>query len=258
MTTKQSAFGLDLEEMANIERKLHEKRAIAQPRERELFGVFEEALTDEEAWALKYLYAYMPVNDLADYDGRLFLNHVRKTLEIRERMPWGTRVPDRLFLAFVLPYRVNTENIEDSRGLLHAELAERTRKLTMADAILETNYWCHEKAVYIGSDLRTLSPLSMIRNARGRCGEGIDPRGRRAAQHRHSGEAGLYAAVGALRQQSCMGGSLGGRRVALLRGVRTGSPLESGLVQSAGAACHARQHANFRRLPGAGRHHARP
>ncbi|NBD26533.1 transglutaminase domain-containing protein [Paenibacillus glycinis] len=172
MTTKQPcAFDLDHEEMASIERKLQEKRAVARPRERELFGVFEEALTEEEAWALKYLYAYMPVNDLADYDGRLFLSHVRKTLEIRERMPWGTRVPDRLFLAFVLPYRVNTENIEDSRGVLHAELAERTLPLTMADAILETNYWCHEKAVYVGSDLRTLSPLSMIRNARGRCGE---------------------------------------------------------------------------------------
>lgn len=80
-------------------------------------------------------------------------------------------MPDHLFLHFVLPYRVNTENIEDSRGILHEALAERTKSLSMADAILETNYWCHEKATYIGSDLRTISPLTMIRNARGRCGE---------------------------------------------------------------------------------------
>ncbi|MFC4810998.1 transglutaminase domain-containing protein [Paenibacillus sp. GCM10023250] len=169
--TQPAAFSLDDAAMARIERKFQEKRAIAQAREDALFGVFQDALTDEERWALKYLYAYMPVIDLADYDGTLFLNHVRTTLEIRRRMPWGARVPDHLFLAFVLPYRVNTENIEDSRGMLHAELAGRTLALSMADAILETNYWCHEKATYVGSDLRTLSPLGMIRNARGRCGE---------------------------------------------------------------------------------------
>ena len=93
----------------------------------------------------------MPVNDMADYDGELFLSHVRQALDIRKRVPWGERVPDHLFLHFVLPYRVNTENIEDFRGILYNELAERTAKLSMADAILETNYWCHEKATYIGA-----------------------------------------------------------------------------------------------------------
>src|SRR5690606_12758045 len=130
--------------------------------------IFQEALTEEEAWALKYLFAYMPINDMADDDGALFLSHVRQTLEIRGKMPWGARVPDHLFLHFVLPYRVNTENIEDSRGILYRELAERTAHLSMAEAILETNYWCQEKATYIGSHLRTLSPLSMIQSARGR------------------------------------------------------------------------------------------
>ncbi|MWV44294.1 transglutaminase domain-containing protein [Paenibacillus sp. HJL G12] len=171
MTMQTSAFSLDSKTMDQIERKLQEKRELAQARAHELFDVFQQELTEEETWALKYLFAYMPVNDMADYDGMLFLSHVRRTLEIRNRMPWGKRVPDHLFLHFVLPYRVNTENIEDSRGILHEALAERTKSLSMADAILETNYWCHEKATYIGSDLRTISPLTMIRNARGRCGE---------------------------------------------------------------------------------------
>ncbi|MEK4356515.1 transglutaminase domain-containing protein [Paenibacillus sp. FSL M7-1455] len=171
MTMQTSAFSLDQAAIELIERKFGEKRRMAKAREQELFGIFQEELTEEETWALKYLYAYMPVNDMADYDGALFLNHVRTTLAIRKEMPWGERVPDHLFLHFVLPYRVNTENIEDSRGILHEALAERTKSLSMADAILETNYWCHEKATYIGSDLRTISPLTMIRNARGRCGE---------------------------------------------------------------------------------------
>lgn len=155
--------------MEQIERKFQEKKSLAQARATQLFQIFEQDLTEEEIIALKYLYAYMPVNDLADYNGELFLNHVRTTLKIRRDMPW--QVPDHIFLHFVLPYRVNTENIEEHRQILHEQLAERTSKLSMTEAILETNYWCHEVATYIGSDLRTISPLTMIKNARGRCGE---------------------------------------------------------------------------------------
>ncbi|MCM3627724.1 transglutaminase domain-containing protein [Paenibacillus glycanilyticus] len=171
MTVGSTIFSLDQEALEQIERKFRLKQELGTARLQELFGIFQEALTEEERWALKYLFAYMPVNDMADYDGSLFLSHVRQTLNIRSKVPWGASVPDELFLHFVLPYRVNTENIEDSRGILYRELAERTAHLSMAEAILETNYWCQEKATYIGSDLRTLSPLSMIRNARGRCGE---------------------------------------------------------------------------------------
>ncbi|OAB43009.1 transglutaminase domain-containing protein [Paenibacillus glacialis] len=171
MTIQTSVFSLDDITMELIERKFREKELIAQSRNVQLFNIFQEELTEEETWALKFLYAYMPINDLADYDGSLFLSHVRQTLEIRKEVPWGERVPDHLFLHFVLPYRVNSESIEDCRHILFNELAERTANLSMADAILETNYWCHEKATYIGSDLRTISPLTLIRNARGRCGE---------------------------------------------------------------------------------------
>ncbi|CAM3878047.1 MULTISPECIES: transglutaminase domain-containing protein [Paenibacillus] len=171
MTIQTSAFSLEPDMRETIEAKFKEKLILGEARKQELFGIFDQELTEEETWALKYLYAYMPVNDMADYDGELFLSHVRRTLAIRKQVPWGNRVPDHLFLHFVLPYRVNTENIEDSRGILYDALAERTSRLSMKDAILETNYWCHEKATYIGSDLRTISPLTMIRNARGRCGE---------------------------------------------------------------------------------------
>ncbi|MGX4583899.1 transglutaminase domain-containing protein [Paenibacillus chitinolyticus] len=166
-----SVFSMDAEALAEVQRKFDLKREFARAKEEELFGVFRQKLTEEEAWALKFLYAYMPLNDLADYDGALFLNHVRTTLEIRAKVPWGRRVPDHLFLHFVLPLRVNSENLEDCRGVLYEELAERTKHLPMEKAILETNYWCHEKATYVGSDLRTISPLTMLRSAQGRCGE---------------------------------------------------------------------------------------
>ncbi|MFF2156954.1 transglutaminase domain-containing protein [Paenibacillus chitinolyticus] len=166
-----AVFSMDAEALAEVQRKFDLKREFARAKEEELFSVFRQKLTEEEAWALKFLYAYMPLNDLADYDGALFLNHVRTTLEIRAKVPWGRRVPDHLFLHFVLPLRVNSENLEDCRGVLYEELAERTKHLPMEKAILETNYWCHEKATYVGSDLRTISPLTMLRSAQGRCGE---------------------------------------------------------------------------------------
>ncbi|MFC7678714.1 transglutaminase domain-containing protein [Paenibacillus sp. GCM10028914] len=171
MTIQTSVFSLDSHMLELIDQKFLKKKAVAEARKHELFDIFQEELTEEETWALKYLFAYMPINDMADYDGALFLSHVRQTLAIRKQMPWGERVPDHLFLHFVLPYRVNTENIEDHRGIMNEELSKRTSHLSMAEAILETNYWCHEKATYIGSDLRTMSPLGMMRNARGRCGE---------------------------------------------------------------------------------------
>ncbi|PAK50330.1 transglutaminase [Paenibacillus sp. 7541] len=163
-----TTYGFDVQVM---EEKFAAKRQWAKFRERELFGVFREPLTEEERLLLKFLYAYMPLHDLADYDGAFFLRHVRHALEVREQMPWGRSVPEELFVHFVLPYRVNNENIDESRMVIHHELAPRVQGLSMSEAVLETNYWCHERATYTGNDARTVSPLTLMRTALGRCGE---------------------------------------------------------------------------------------
>lgn len=162
---------LDADTRLLVEEKFKYKRELAKAKEKELFGVFDEELTEDEELALKYLFAYMPLNDLADYGGTLFLEHVRKALYIQSVVSWGARIPSSIFLHFVLPYRVNNENIEDIRGLLFEEIYPRVKEMTMEEAILETNHWCHEKANYIGNDRRTVSPLTLIRTALGRCGE---------------------------------------------------------------------------------------
>ncbi len=154
-----------------IKEKFTFKKQLASHRNNQLFQVFQQSMTEEEHFLMQYLYAYMPLNDLANYDGEMFLSHIRKTLKIRNSVPWGKDVPDDLFLHFVLPYRVNNENIEDSRDLLFDQLYDRVKDLTLTDAILETNYWCHEKATYTGNDIRTVSPLTLMRTTLGRCGE---------------------------------------------------------------------------------------
>ncbi|MCX6248200.1 MAG: transglutaminase-like domain-containing protein [Bacteroidetes bacterium] len=71
----------------------------------------------------------------------------------------------------MLPVRVNNENLDSSRWVFFSELKDRIRKLSMKDAALEVNHWCHEKVTYKGSDSRTSSPLATVKNAYGRCGE---------------------------------------------------------------------------------------
>ena len=166
--TTHTAYGLNMD---LIHHKLAWKKEQAQGRAESLFDVFDQPLSEQEEELLQFLYAYMPLHDLADYDGAFFLQHIRQVLQVQAEMPWGERIPADIFVNYVLPYRVNNENIDQSRSVIYNELAERVKQLSMTDAILETNYWCHERATYIGTDIRTVSPLTIMRTALGRCGE---------------------------------------------------------------------------------------
>ncbi|MDR2293258.1 MAG: transglutaminase domain-containing protein [Prevotellaceae bacterium] len=130
-----------------------------------------QELTTEEREAMKFLYAFMPVCDMADYDSRFFLENIRTSFVARSEMPWGTKIPDDIFRHFVLPVRVNNENLDESRMIFYNELKNRIGNLSMHDAALEINHWCHEKVTYSPSDSRTSSPLASVRSATGRCGE---------------------------------------------------------------------------------------
>lgn len=138
----------------------------------ELFSIFSDStLTLSEREALMFLYAYMPIGDITDYHGKYYLANIRLSEQARHEMPWGKTVTDELFRHFVLPVRVNNENLDESRKVFYGELKERVKGLSMKDAILEVNHWCHEKVVYRPSDARTCSPLASVQTAYGRCGE---------------------------------------------------------------------------------------
>lgn len=128
-------------------------------------------ITPKETEALKFLYAYLSTPDLLDYSPEFYLENIRVALKAAEEMPWGESVPDREWRHFVLPPRVNNEDMDHSRGIFYEELKERVKGLSMLEAILEVNHWCHEKVSYQPSDARTSSPLATVCNALGRCGE---------------------------------------------------------------------------------------
>ncbi len=136
-----------------------------------LFDIFDTDLADKEKEALQFLYAYMPLADIADHTGDYFLANIRTSFKAQREMPWGASVPEREFRHFVLPVRVNNEDLDNSRMLFYDELKERVRNLSLHDAVLEINHWCHEKVIYTPSDARTSSPLASIKTAHGRCGE---------------------------------------------------------------------------------------
>ncbi|MCT4637046.1 MAG: transglutaminase-like domain-containing protein [Bacteroidales bacterium] len=151
--------------------KFEQRRAMCKNRDKELFDVLNSNISDKEKEALKFLYAYMPLCDLADYNGNFFLKQVKASFEAKETFRWGKSIPEDIFRHFVLPYRVNNENLDTARIVFLKELKNRIINMDMYHAALEVNHWCHEKVNYQPTDIRTSAPLSTIRTSYGRCGE---------------------------------------------------------------------------------------
>lgn len=165
-------FIQDAEYRQQVQQDFLKRTEIFNERTQPLLNVFkEEKLTTKETEALQFLCAYMPLSDLADYDGRFFLKQVRLAFAARDEFPWGKTIPEEIFRHFVLVYRVNNENLDNAREVFFNELRPRLQGLSMYDAALEVNHWCHEKVAYRPSDGRTSSPLATVRTALGRCGE---------------------------------------------------------------------------------------
>lgn len=112
-----------------------------------LFTIFDQPLTTGEREAMEFLYTYMPVADICNNSGNLFLDAVRSSLQARSEMPWGKQIPKEVFRHFVLPVRVNNEDLDNSRLVFYDELKERIKGLSLYDAVLEVNTgamkkWC--------------------------------------------------------------------------------------------------------------------
>lgn len=91
----------------------------------ELFSITDKPeLKEEERDALKFLYAYMPINDIADYSGDFFLKMVRSSFEARDFFRWEIRYRKIFSAIFVLPPRVNNEDLDSARVVFFKELKE--------------------------------------------------------------------------------------------------------------------------------------
>ncbi|MBR6334129.1 MAG: transglutaminase domain-containing protein [Bacteroidales bacterium] len=129
------------------------------------------AQTFTKSDALKFLYQYMPQSDRADYDTAFFKMQVDYAFLARETFSWGKTIPDDIFKHFVLVYRVNNEDLDTARAFIFHQLRDRIKDMSMYEAALEVNHWCHEYVDYQPADVRTSAPLATIRTSHGRCGE---------------------------------------------------------------------------------------
>jgi len=154
-----------------VEARYEKQKQLGKNRWEQVFKLTDEKMALREKEALKFILAYSSLSDIADYDGDFFLKNIRASFAARDTFSWGKTVPAALFRHFVLPVRVNNENLDSSRMVFFAELKDRIKKMSMQQAVLEVNHWCHEKVTYRGTDERTSSPLSTVRTAYGRCGE---------------------------------------------------------------------------------------
>ena len=168
-SSKHAHFISDSTYRTHVEQDFQQKQAVMS--KGNLFAIFDTDLTLYEREALEFLYAYMPLADITDYPGSFHLMNVQAARRAAEEMPWGRMVSEELFRHFVLPVRVNNEPLDSARVVFYEELKPRVQNLSMRNAILEVNHWCHEKAVYQPSDARTSAPLATVRTAYGRCGE---------------------------------------------------------------------------------------
>lgn len=167
---RENHFITDKQYRAQVHADFVERQQLAQGRAEILFSGM-DTLCCRDREALEFLYSYMPYSDLADYDADFFLKQVQCAFEARETFSWGKAVPEDIFRHFVLVYRVNNEDLDTARMLMFNELKDRVKGLSMEQAALEVNHWCHEYVAYRAADMRTSAPLATMRTSLGRCGE---------------------------------------------------------------------------------------
>jgi hypothetical protein len=169
--SKEKALIQNPDRLADIQQMLSVQKELSSKSQVPIWDIFNTKLSVEEKQALEFVYAYMPLSDLADYQPGFFLKNVQYSLKARAEMPWGKTIPEEEFLHFVLPLRVNNENLDNFREVMYNEITSRVNGMDMKQAALEINHWCHEKVNYRGTDSRTSAPLSTVKKTFGRCGE---------------------------------------------------------------------------------------
>ena len=97
---------IENKEYLNVtQRAFSTRKQLAINRDSALFTVFDRKLSTKQSEALKFLYAYMPLSDLADYNGDFFLANTDIALRAQSESKWGNEIPEDIFLHYILPLK---------------------------------------------------------------------------------------------------------------------------------------------------------
>ncbi len=87
----------------DIEKMLKVQKELTANSLKPIWSVLDHPASKNEEQALKFIYAYMPLSDLADYKPEFIRANVEQSLLAKKEMPWGNNIPEEEFLHFVLP-----------------------------------------------------------------------------------------------------------------------------------------------------------
>ncbi|MFA4986193.1 MAG: transglutaminase domain-containing protein [Candidatus Brocadiia bacterium] len=119
-----------------------------------------------------FLVSNMPLSDSASMSADDLAEHIDYAFEARQRMPWGHKIPNNIFLHYVVAHRSSQEPPQRFRAQFFNDLAPRLEKCaSMDEAALEINKWCFLQATYKPSSPRDQGPLTTIARGWGRCEE---------------------------------------------------------------------------------------
>ena len=134
----------------------------------------EKAIQQEEsqlALVLQYLYSNMPYSDIANYPLAVFADYARHGVYLWEQGAFKEKIPENIFLQYVLYHRVNTEELEVCRSYFYERITDLVQPEDMKKSVLDLNYWCAKEVTYQSTDERTLGPRAVYQRGYGRCGE---------------------------------------------------------------------------------------
>jgi hypothetical protein len=90
----------------------------------------------------------MPNYDLANATASMLIDHVNYTFEVNKRVPWKLDENSRVFLDYVLPYRVACESLEGSRPFFARMLLPLVKKCpNTRDAALVVMQRSHDPSI---------------------------------------------------------------------------------------------------------------
>lgn len=163
-----------------IEARFGNEMRLAGGNRRNLEMALREAKTDEERRAVGFVIKNMPENDLQNADSAFVLHEVRKAFEARAKYPWAKKVPESVFLSYVVPWRAAEWQQRERRdaleqftaGIVAGARDELEACYRIQDALgNEKHGFKFETPVINGQKARNPPLAWMLEHKAGRCGE---------------------------------------------------------------------------------------
>lgn len=96
-----------------------------------------ELAPDDQKSAMRQLLAGMPERDQQTLKADYLLRNVSLAFEAKAKAPWGSKIPEEIFINYVLPYSAIGEDVDDWRGDF------RSRFLPVIDGLQKSGEAAH-------------------------------------------------------------------------------------------------------------------